>query len=334
VVAAISPWNYPLHQAMAKVAAALAGGNTVVLKPSSLAPLSCFVLAEAAEAAGLPAGVLNVISGPGAAVGAALAAHPGVELVSFTGSAEAGVEIAAAAAPSMKRVALELGGKSANVVLDDADLARAVTAGVNNAFLNSGQTCAAWTRLVVPREREAEALEAAAAAVARLPLGDPFDPATRLGPLVSRDQVERVRGFVERALDDGARAVTGGPGRPEGLECGLFFAPTILADVRPDMEVAREEVFGPVLAVLAYGDEEEAIAIANSTPYGLAGAVWAADAERATAFARRMRTGQVDINGGRFNPLAPFGGYGRSGIGRELGRHGLEEFLEVKSLQF
>jgi aldehyde dehydrogenase (NAD+) len=334
VVGAISPWNYPLHQAMAKVAASLAGGNTVVLKPSSLAPLSLFLLADAAEAAGLPAGILNIVTGPGPTIGDALARHPGIDMVSFTGSTEAGVGVSQAAAAGVKRVALELGGKSASVILDDADLPKAVAGSVNNGLLNSGQTCAAWTRMIVPRSRVDEALEAAVSAARRLTLGDPFDTTTRLGPLVSEDQVRRTRDYVSGALQEGARAVVGGAERPDGFDRGFFCQPTILTDVTAAMRVAREEVFGPVLVVLEYDGEDEALAIANGTEYGLAGGVWSADQERATRFALRMRAGQIDINGGRFNALAPFGGFNRSGVGRELGRYGMEEFLEIKSLQF
>jgi acyl-CoA reductase-like NAD-dependent aldehyde dehydrogenase len=266
-------------------------------------------------------------------VGEALAAHPLVDMVSFTGSTRAGRRVAELAAQSVKRVALELGGKSANVLLDDADLARAVGSGVGNAFLNSGQTCTALTRLLVPRARQEEAVALAVQAAERLPLGDPLSEDARLGPLASAAQRERVRGYIERGLAEGARIVTGGAEAPEGLPRGYYVRPTIFADVTPEMTIAQEEIFGPVLAIMPYDDEEEALRIANGTVYGLAGAVWSADEERARAFARRMRTGQVEVNGGGFNPLAPFGGYKQSGLGRELGRWGLEEFLETKSLQ-
>jgi acyl-CoA reductase-like NAD-dependent aldehyde dehydrogenase len=333
VVAAITPWNYPLHQTVAKVAPALAAGCTMVHKPSEVAPLSAFVLAEVLEEIGLPPGVYNLVSGTGPVVGEALAAHPQVDMVSFTGSTRAGRRVAELAAQSVKRVALELGGKSANVLLDDADLARAVGSGVGNAFLNSGQTCTALTRLVVPRARQEEVVALAVKAAERLPLGDPLSEEARLGPLASASQRERVRGYIERGLVEGARIVTGGAEAPEGLPRGYYVRPTIFADVTPEMTIAQEEIFGPVLAIMPYDDEEEALRIANGTVYGLAGAVWSADEDRARAFARRMRTGQVDINGGGFNPLAPFGGYKQSGLGRELGRWGLEEFLETKSLQ-
>jgi aldehyde dehydrogenase (NAD+) len=333
VVAAITPWNYPLHQTVAKLAPALAAGCTVVHKPSEVAPLSAFVLAEVLEEVGCPAGVHNLVSGTGPVVGERLAAHPQVDMVSFTGSTRAGRRVAELAARTVKRVALELGGKSANVVLDDADLTRAVSSGVGNAFLNSGQTCTALTRLLVPRERQEEVIALACAAAERLPLGDPLGDAARLGPLASADQRDRVRAYITGGVAEGARLVTGGVEPPDGLPRGYYVRPTIFADVTPQMTIAQEEIFGPVLSIMPYDDEEEALRIANDTMYGLAGAVWSTDEERARAFARRMRTGQVDVNGGSFNPLAPFGGYKQSGLGRELGRWGLEEFLETKSLQ-
>jgi acyl-CoA reductase-like NAD-dependent aldehyde dehydrogenase len=333
VVAAVTPWNYPLHQTVAKVAPALAAGCTVVHKPSEVAPLSAFVLAEVLEEIGLPAGVHNLVSGTGPVVGEHLASHPQVDMVSFTGSTRAGRRVAELAARTVKRVALELGGKSANVLLDDADLPRAVSSGVGNAFLNSGQTCSALTRLLVPRDRQEEVIALARGAAERLTLGDPLVDEARLGPLASAQQRERVRAYIERGVAEGARLVTGGVEPPDGLPRGYFVRPTIFADVTPQMTIAQEEIFGPVLAILPYDDDDEALRIANDTVYGLAGAVWSADEERARAFARRMRTGQVDVNGGSFNPLAPFGGYKQSGLGRELGRWGLEEFLETKSLQ-
>ncbi|MGI8685062.1 MAG: aldehyde dehydrogenase family protein [Acidimicrobiales bacterium] len=334
VVAAITPWNYPLHLIAAKVAAALAAGCTVVLKPSELAPSVAFVLAEVVHAAGLPAGVFNLVSGDGPCVGEALVASPDVDMVSFTGSTEVGRLVAASAASTVKRVALELGGKSANVVLDDADLPAAVRAGVTSAFLNSGQTCSALTRMLVPRARLAEAERLAAAATADYVPGDPFADGTRLGPLVSAAQRDRVRGYIRSALDEGARLVVGGADQPDGLERGWFVPATVLSDVRPGMRVEQEEVFGPVLAIVPYDTEDEAVDIANGTIYGLHAGVWSADPDRALAVARRLRTGMVEVNGGIFNPLAPWGGYKQSGNGRELGRWGLEEFLETKSLQF
>jgi acyl-CoA reductase-like NAD-dependent aldehyde dehydrogenase len=334
VVGAITPWNYPLHQTMAKVAAALAAGSTLVHKPSGLAPLNSFVLAEAVEAAELPAGVFNLVPGPGSQIGDAMSRHEGIDMISFTGSTAAGIQVAARAAASVKRVALELGGKSASVVLEDAELPRAVGATLNNAMLNSGQTCTAWTRLIAHENQMADVEDLLRQAVARLPLGDPFDERTRLGPLVSREQMDSVRRHVEGGRAAGARLLLGGPERPLRFERGFYFEPTVFTEVTPDMAIAREEIFGPVLCVMSYSDEREALRLANATEYGLAGAVWSADGERAARFARGIRTGQVDINGGRFNPLAPFGGHRRSGLGRELGRYGLEEFLELKALQF
>ncbi|MGC5019544.1 aldehyde dehydrogenase family protein [Micromonospora sp. DT47] len=332
VVGAITPWNYPLHQVVAKAAPALAAGCTVVLKPSELTPLTAYLLFDAVAEAGLPAGVVNLVPGTGPVVGEALAAHPDVDLVSFTGSTATGRRIAHLAADRIARVALELGGKSANLILADADLPTAVKVGVGNALLNSGQTCTAWTRMLVHRSRYDEALDLVARAVGAYRPGDPFDPATRLGPLVSAAQAERVRGFVDRALSGGARLVAGGPHAALPSR-GHFVAPTVLADVHPDSELAQEEVFGPVLAVIPFADDDEAVAIANNSRYGLAGAVWSADPDRALAVARRLRTGQVDVNGGAFNPLAPFGGYKQSGLGRELGAHGIDEFREIKAIQ-
>jgi aldehyde dehydrogenase (NAD+) len=328
VVGAITPWNYPLHQVVAKVAAALAAGCTVVLKPSELTPLVAFLLVDAAEEAGLPAGVLNVVTGTGPVVGAAIAGHPDVDMVSFTGSTATGRAIAHAAADRVAKVALELGGKSANIILDDADLARAVKVGVGNAFLNSGQTCTAWTRMLVHRDHYDEAVSLAAKAAGGYTLGDPFDEATRLGPLVSGAQRSRVRGFIERAS---ARLVAGGLDAPVP-SAGHFVAPTVFADVDPASELAQEEIFGPVLSIIPFSSDDEAVSIANNSKYGLAGGVWGSD-ERALAVARRLRTGQVDVNGGAFNPLAPFGGYKQSGVGRELGEHGLAEFQQVKAIQ-
>ncbi|MYQ45704.1 aldehyde dehydrogenase family protein [Streptomyces sp. SID4985] len=324
VVAAITPWNYPLHQIVAKVAPALAAGCAVVLKPAENTPLTAQLFAEAVHEAGVPAGVFNLVTGLGPVAGQALAEHPGVDLVSFTGSTAVGRRIGAAAGAGVKRVALELGGKSANVILPSADLAKAVNVGVANVMANSGQTCSAWTRMLVHRDQYDEAVTLAAAAAAKY--GD------RIGPVVSERQRDRVRGYIEKGVAEGARLVAGGPESP--CEQGYFVSPTVFADVTPDMTVAQEEIFGPVLCVLPYDDEDDALRIADGTVYGLAGAVWAGDEEEAAAFARRMRTGQVDINGGRFNPLAPFGGYKQSGVGRELGAYGLAEYLQTKSLQF
>ncbi|MGW7466243.1 aldehyde dehydrogenase family protein [Streptomyces xantholiticus] len=326
VVGAITPWNYPLHQIVAKVAPALASGCTVVLKPAEDTPLTAQLFAEAVHAAGIPAGVFNLVTGLGAVAGQALAEHEDLDLVSFTGSTAVGRQIGATAGGAIKRVALELGGKSANVILPSADLAKAVNAGVANVMSNSGQTCSAWTRMLVHRDRYEEAVALAAAAVAK------YVPGDRVGPLVNAKQQERVRGYIAKGVAEGARLVAGGPEAP--LERGYYVSPTVFADVTPGMTIAQEEIFGPVLSILKYEDEDDALAIANGTVYGLAGAVWAGDAAEAVAFARRMDTGQVDINGGRFNPLAPFGGYKQSGVGRELGPHGLAEYLQTKSLQF
>ena len=332
VVGMITPWNYPLHQIMAKVAPALAAGCTMVLKPSEIAPLNSYLLADAAMEISLPAGVLNIVHGDGPSVGEAIARHPDVDMVSFTGSVRAGQRVSALAAETIKKVTLELGGKSAFIVLDDAPLEKAIPTGVNNAMLNSGQTCSAWTRMVVPRARLDEVLELASATVAKLKLGDPLDAESKLGPLVSASQRQRVEGYIQKGLQEGARLVAGGK-RPAEFTRGHYVEPTVFAGVQPRMTIAQEEIFGPVLAVLPYDSEEEAIAIANDTIYGLAGGVWSADKDRAMRVARRMRTGQVDVNGGRFNPLAPFGGYKRSGIGREFGKYGLEEFFQIKSVQ-
>ncbi|MFI7597240.1 aldehyde dehydrogenase family protein [Actinoplanes sp. NPDC049681] len=326
VVGAITPWNYPLHQVVAKVAAALAAGCTVVLKPSELTPLTAYLLFDAADEAGLPEGVLNLVPGTGPVVGAAIAGHPDVDMVSFTGSTATGRAISHAAADRIARVALELGGKSANVILEDADVTKAVKVGVGNAFLNSGQTCTAWTRMLVHRSHYDTAVELAGSVAQAFVTGDPFDEATRLGPLVSAAQRERVRGFIERA---DARLVAGAAPVPEK---GYFVAPTVFADVDPDSELAQEEIFGPVLSIIPFDDDDHAVRIANNSRYGLAGGVWGSP-ERALAVARRMRTGAVDVNGGAFNPLAPFGGYKQSGIGRELGVHGLEEFQQTKAIQ-
>ena len=333
VVGAITPWNYPLHQIAAKVAPALAAGCTIVVKPSEVAPLNAFLLADILDGLGLPPGVFNLVGGTGPVVGEALASHPGVDMISFTGSTAAGRRVSELAAPTVKRVALELGGKSPNVILEDAPLQEAVTDGVSKCFLNSGQTCSALTRMLVPRSQLPAAEQIAAAVAAHFKPGDPFAPDTTLGPLVSETQLGRVRGYIKKGIDEGAKLITGGAEAPEGLERGYFVAPTVFSEVTPEMTIAREEIFGPVLAIMPYEDEDDAVRIANDTVYGLAGGVWSADEEHAKRVARRLRTGQVEINGAAFNPLAPFGGYKQSGHGRELGRHGLEEFLEVKALQ-
>lgn len=331
VAAAITPWNYPLHQVALKVAPALAAGCTVVLKPSEIAPLSAYLLAEVIDAIGLPAGVFNLVSGAGAVVGEALAAHPKVGVISFTGSTRAGRRVAELAAASVKRVALELGGKSANVILPGVDLERAVTAGVQNCYLNSGQTCTAYTRMLVPRESLARVEQIAADTASRFQLGDPIDESTTLGPVVSKGQQDRVRGYIRDGIAEGAKLIIGGPDIP--MDQGYFIAPTIFSEVKPGMKVEREEIFGPVLSIIPYDTEDEAVEIANDTVYGLAGAVWAETDAQALAVARRMQAGQIEVNGGSFNLGAPFGGFKQSGIGREGGIWGLEEFLETKALQ-
>ncbi|MEU7860321.1 aldehyde dehydrogenase family protein [Nonomuraea sp. NPDC049141] len=331
VVAAITPWNYPLHQIICKVAPALAAGCTVVLKPSEVAPLAAYALTEIFHEVGLPAGVFNLVSGRGPVVGEALAAHPEVDMISFTGSTAAGRRVASLAAESVKRVALELGGKSANLILPDADLGAAVKVGVANCFVNAGQTCSAWTRMIVHRDQYDDAVHLAVDTARRYTVGDPFDETTRIGPLVSAAQRDRVVRYINRGEEEGARLVTGGTEAPHPR--GFYVEPTVFAAVEPGMTIEQEEIFGPVLTIIPYTSEDQAVHIANDTPYGLAGAVWAGTQERAVAVARRLRTGQVAINGGAFNPLAPFGGYKQSGIGRELGEHGLEEFLEIKAMQ-
>jgi len=333
VVGCITPWNYPLHQICAKVAPAIAAGCTVVLKPSVVAPLNVFVLAEVFDEIGLPPGVFNLVTGPGTVVGEAISSHPLIDMVSFTGSTRAGKRVMQLAADNVKRVALELGGKSANVILEDAELSKAVPSGVSACFLNSGQTCSALTRMIVPRSRLAEVEDLAVKAAQTYKPGDPFDPETRLGPLVSASQRERVRGYIKSGIDEGAKLLCGGAEVPEGLEKGYYVLPTVFSEVTNDMAIAQEEIFGPVLSIIPYDTEEEAIRIANDTIYGLAGGVWAGEKERAQEVARQLRTGQVEVNGGGFNPMAPFGGYKQSGIGRELGHYGLEEYLEVKAIQ-
>jgi aldehyde dehydrogenase (NAD+) len=332
VVGAITPWNYPLHQVVAKLAPALAAGCTVVLKPSELTPLVAQLLFDAVDEAALPPGVVNLVTGTGPVVGEALAGHPDVDMVSFTGSTATGRRIAHLAADRVARVALELGGKSANVILADADLAKAVKVGVANAFINAGQTCTAWTRMLVHRSVYADAVDLAAASAEKYLAGDPLDAATRLGPLVSAGQRDRVRGYLARGTAEGARVVAGGA-TAAVPDRGWFVPATVLADVTPDATVAQEEIFGPVLSVLPFDDDDDAVTIANNSRYGLAGAVWSGDEERALAVARRIRTGAVDINGAAFNPLAPFGGYRQSGLGRELGPHGIAEFQQLKAIQ-
>jgi acyl-CoA reductase-like NAD-dependent aldehyde dehydrogenase len=331
VVGCVTPWNYPLHQIVAKIAPALAAGCTVVLKPAELAPLSALMLAEAAHEIGLPAGIFNVVCGSGRVVGEAIVGHPDVDMVSFTGSLQAGRRVASMAGEGIKRVTLELGGKSPFVVLDDAPFDKAIPAGVNNCMQNSGQTCSAWTRMLVPRARQAEVIDLAKAQLAKLTVGDPFDAKTRLGPLVSAAQRDSVLGYIERGKNEGAEIVAGGGRRAEAK--GYYVEPTVFANVQNGMDIAQEEIFGPVLAIIPYDSEDEAIRLAHDSIYGLAGGVWGGTQERAMQVARRLRTGQVDVNGGRFNPMAPFGGYKKSGIGRELGPKALEEFYQLKAIQ-
>lgn len=333
VVAAITPWNFPLNQITLKVAPALAAGCTVVLKPSEVAPLNAFVLAEVIAAAGLPPGVFNLVTGYGPVVGEVLASHPEVDMVSFTGSTRAGKRVSELAAQSVKRVALELGGKSASVILDDADFAQAVKGTVNACFLNSGQTCSAHTRMLVPRARYDEVRELARKAAAGFTVGDPLTDSAKLGPLVSAAQKQRVVSYIHRGIDEGAELVAGGPENPDGLDRGFYVRPTVLGNVDPKATVAQEEIFGPVLSIICYDSEDDAVRIANDSIYGLGGGVWSGDEDRALRVARRLRTGQVDINGGPFNMNAPFGGFKQSGNGREGGVYGIEEFLEYKALQ-
>jgi aldehyde dehydrogenase (NAD+) len=334
VVGAITPWNYPLHQIALKVAPALAAGCTVVVKPSEIAPFNAFILAEVVHDAGLPAGVFNLVTGFGPVVGEALVKHPEVDMISFTGSTRAGKRISELAAQTVKRVTLELGGKSASIILDDADLAAAVKGTVTNCYLNSGQTCTAFTRMLVPESRYDEAKAIAAEAAKAFTPGDPLAESSRLGPLSSAMQLERVRGYIRKGIEEGAELVAGGPEAPEGVAPGGYFVrPTVFGKVDPRSTIGQEEIFGPVLSIITYKDEDDAVRIANDTIYGLAGGVWSKDEARAQRVARRMRAGQIDINGGPFNINAPFGGFKQSGHGREAGKYGLEEFLEYKSLQ-
>ncbi|HEY1968858.1 MAG TPA: aldehyde dehydrogenase family protein [Pseudonocardia sp.] len=337
VVAAITAWNYPLQQVLGKVGAALATGCTVVLKPSEVAPLSAFLVAEMVDEVGFPAGVFNLVSGPGAVVGEPLVAHPDVDMITLTGSTAAGRRIGEVAARTVKRTTLELGGKSANVLLEDADLERAVKVGVANCFTNSGQTCTALTRMLVPADALAEVEELVAARLRGYHLGDPLDRATSMGPLATAAQRDRVVGYIRTGLAEGTTLLHGGPEPPEDLAeevaGGYFVRPTAFSRVRPDSVIATDEIFGPVLSLIPYRSEDEAVAIANNSIYGLAGAVWSRDLDHATRVARRLRTGAVDINGSYFNPLAPFGGYKQSGVGRELGTYGVNEFYELKAVR-
>ncbi|SAL33314.1 aldehyde dehydrogenase family protein [Caballeronia humi] len=332
VVALITPWNWPINQIVCKAAPAIAAGCTMVLKPSEVSPLNAVLFAEILDAAGVPAGVFNLVHGDGPTVGAALAAHPDVDMVSFTGSTRAGIEVAKLAAPTVKRVHQELGGKSANILLDDVDFEAAVTAGVNSCFGNSGQSCNAPTRMLVPEARHDEAVEIARRAAEAHRVGPADDAATTMGPVVSDVQFERVQRLIAIGIGEGARVVAGGLGRPQGLERGYYVRPTVFADVKPSMTIARDEIFGPVLAIMPYRDEDEAVAIANDSPFGLAAYVQSGDSERARRVGFRLRAGSVYLNYPSWDAGAPFGGYKQSGNGREYGEWGLEAFLEVKAL--
>ena len=328
----ITPWNCPMNQIICKVAPALAAGCTMVLKPSEIAPLSAYLFAQILHEAAVPPGVFNLVNGDGPTVGGAIASHPDVAMVSFTGSTRAGVTVAVAAAPTVKRVTQELGGKSANIILDDADLENAVKHGAQECFRNSGQSCNAPTRMLVPRSKMAEASVVAKQAAESTIVGDPSSNETSLGPLAGRAQFDKVQRLIQQGVAEGATLVAGGPGRPEGMHKGYFVKPTVFADVRNEMKIAREEIFGPVLCIIAYENEDDAVRIANDTPYGLSGFVTAGDIERAHRVAKRIRAGNVHINGARIDFAGCFGGFKQSGNGREWGEAGLEEFLELQAI--
>jgi aldehyde dehydrogenase (NAD+) len=332
VIGMITPWNWPLNQIACKVAPALAAGCTMVLKPSEYTPTSALIFAEILNEAGVPKGVFNLVNGLGPEVGAAMAEHPGIDMISFTGSTRAGIDVAQRAAPTVKRVSQELGGKSPNIILDDADLQKAIAGGVAHCFNNSGQSCNAPTRMLVPQVKMKEAAALAKAAAEKAKAGDPKGEGTTMGPVVNQIQWEKIQGLIKKGIDEGATLVAGGLGRPDGLNKGYYVRPTVFADVTNDMTIAREEIFGPVLSIMGYKDETEAVTIANDTPYGLAGYVWSGDTERARKVARELRAGNVNINGVPNERAAPFGGYKQSGNGREWGKFGLEEFLEVKAI--
>ena len=332
VCALITPWNWPMNQIATKVAPAIAAGCTMVLKPSEMAPFDAAILADIIDGSGLPAGVFNLIHGDGAVVGNAMTSHKDVDMVSFTGSTRAGVMISKNAAPTIKRVALELGGKSANIILDDADLKEAIPSSIFSIMSNTGQSCNAPTRMFVPEDKYEEVRAIAAATAAKVKVGDPTDPDKKVGPISNRNQFNRVKELVQAGIDEKADLIAGGPGLPDGIDAGFFVKPTVFGKVTPDMRIAREEVFGPVLSILTYKTEEEAIEMANDTEYGLSGYVWAGDKNRAVAVANQLRTGMVHINGADLDAAAPFGGYKQSGNGREWGVYGLEEFLETKSV--
>jgi len=328
----ITPWNWPINQIVCKVAPALAAGCTVVLKPSEIAPVNATIFAEILDAAGVPAGVFNLVHGDGPGVGSAMSAHPGIDMMSFTGSTRAGILVAKSAADTVKRVSQELGGKSANIILEGAPLEKAIKSGVIDMFGNTGQSCNAPSRMLVPESLYEQAVAIAAAVAEQVQPGDPQDPATHLGPVVSEVQYNKIQGLIEKGMAEGAGLVCGGPGKPEGLETGYFVKPTIFRDVNNDMTIAREEIFGPVLVMIPYSDIDQAIEIANDTDYGLSGYVYGASTGEAMAVARRLRTGMVHLNGADNDINAPFGGYKQSGNGREWGAHGIEDFLEVKAV--
>jgi aldehyde dehydrogenase (NAD+) len=332
VVGMITPWNWPINQILCKVAPALAAGCTMVLKPSEVAPLNALLIAEVLHEAGVPPGVFNLVNGDGPSVGEALSVHPDIDMVTFTGSTRAGIAVAKAAADTVKRVAQELGGKSANIVLEDADLERAVTQGVQAVLMNSGQSCNAPTRMFVPRARQAQAMALAKAVAEATPVADAMAEGMHMGPVASQAQFSKIQGLIQKGIDEGATLVAGGTGRPQGLNKGFFVKPTVFADVRNDMIIAREEIFGPVLVIIPYDSEDDAVRMANDTPYGLSGYVQSGSLEHARRVAQRLRTGMVHLNGADPDPAAPFGGYKQSGNGREWGEHGFRDFLEVKSI--
>ena len=332
VVGMITPWNWPINQISCKVAPALAAGCTMVLKPTEIAPLNAILFAEIMDEAGVPAGVFNLVNGDGPTVGEAMSSHPGIDMMSFTGSTRAGISVAKGAADTVKRVSQELGGKSANIILDDADFESAITGGAKHCFNNSGQSCNAPTRMLVPESRHDEAKEIAKKAAESTKVGDPFAEDTGIGPVVSEVQFNKIQGLIEKGIEEGAELIAGGPGKPEGLNAGYYVRPTVFANVNNDMTIAREEIFGPVLSILPYKDEDEALEIANDTEYGLYGYVSSGDIERAKSVANRIRSGSVAINGASADFTAPFGGYKQSGNGREWGPLGFEEFLEVKAV--
>ena len=332
VCALITPWNWPINQVVCKVAPALAAGCTMILKPSEIAPFDAIIFAEILDAAGVPAGVFNLVNGDGPGVGTALSRHPDVDMISFTGSTRAGILVAQNAAPTVKRVAQELGGKSPNILLDDADFETAVKAGAREVFYNTGQSCDAPTRMLVPKDRVDEAAALAASVADATSVGNPQDKDIEMGPVVSEMHWNKVQDLIQKGIDEGATLTTGGTGRPDGIDKGYFVKPTVFANVKNDMTIAREEIFGPVLSIMPYDDEDEAVRIANDTPYGLAGYVSSANLDRARRIAARLRTGMVHINGSECDAMAPFGGYKQSGNGREWGTHGMDEYLEVKSI--